>query len=216
MTAISTRFVPVRADSLVAWRGASLVALALAATVAARWSATRVGLDPVAVGGAFGVGLLVIAWVAHRDWPKPGWHHLAVVARHAAPAMVIGSAVGLAIVATSVLGPALAGVERVPGLGRPAAAFVPWALVTILVAGAEEAVLRGVLFNRVAHAGGVPLALGVTTVAFALIHIPLYGWHVVPLDLAVGLCLGGLRLATRSVAAPAAAHVVADLASWWL
>jgi membrane protease YdiL (CAAX protease family) len=53
-------------------------------------------------------------------------------------------------------------------------------------------------------------------VVFALMHVPLYGWHVVPLDLAVGLALGGLRVATRGVAAPAVAHAVADLATWWL
>jgi hypothetical protein len=47
-------------------------------------------------------------------------------------------------------------------------------------------------------------------------HVPLYGWHVMPLDLAVGLVFGGLRLATHGVAAPAAAHAVADLATWWL
>ena len=86
----------------------------------------------------------------------------------------------------------------------------------MLVASAEEAVLRGVLFDRLTRAGGIPLAIGVTTLAFALLHVPLYGWHVVPLDLAVGLGLGGLRVATRSVAAPAAAHALADLATRWL
>jgi membrane protease YdiL (CAAX protease family) len=216
MTAISTPIPSLRAGSIGAWRGAALLAVALAAVVAARWSATRLGLDSVAVGGAFGVGLFLIALIAPGDPPKTGEHHLADVARRAVPAIAIGSAVGLAFVATSVVGPALAGVERVPGLGRPAAPFVPWALVNVLVASAEEAVLRGVLFDRVAHAGGAALALAVTTCAFALLHVPLYGWQVVPLDLAVGLCLGGLRMATRSVAAPAAAHIVADLATWWL
>ena len=33
-------------------------------------------------------------------------------------------------------------------------------------------------------------------------HVPLYGWHVVPLDLAVGLVLAGLRIWTRGLAAP--------------
>lgn len=46
--------------------------------------------------------------------------------------------------------------------------------------------------------------------------VPLYGWHVVPFDFAVGLGLAGLRLTSRSLVAPAAAHTVADLASWWL
>jgi hypothetical protein len=47
-------------------------------------------------------------------------------------------------------------------------------------------------------------------------HVPLYGWHVVPLDLGVGLWLAGLRLATGGIAAPAIAHTIADLATWWL
>jgi len=47
-------------------------------------------------------------------------------------------------------------------------------------------------------------------------HVPLYGWHVVPLDLGVGIFLGGLRLAGGGWAGPAIAHAVADLATWWL
>ena len=53
-------------------------------------------------------------------------------------------------------------------------------------------------------------------VCFALLHVPLYGWHVVPLDLAVGLVLGGLRHGTGTAAAPAVTHVGADLVGWFL
>ena len=60
------------------------------------------------------------------------------------------------------------------------------------------------------------MAVAFTTIAFALLHVPLYGWHVVPLDLGVGLGFAGLRLLTKGIAAPAAAHAVADLATWWL
>ena len=62
----------------------------------------------------------------------------------------------------------------------------------------------------------MPLAVAVTSLAFALIHVPLYGWHVVPLDFAVGVWLAGLRLASGGVAAPAIAHSLADLATWWM
>jgi len=89
-------------------------------------------------------------------------------------------------------------------------------MVTITVAVAEEAILRGLLFDRFHRAGGMPLALVATTALFALAHVPLYGWHVVPLDLAVGVALGGLRIVTRGIAASAVAHAVADLATWWL
>ena len=88
--------------------------------------------------------------------------------------------------------------------------------VSQAVAAAEEGILRGVLFDRLRAHGGLVPAIAVTTVTFALLHVPVYGWHVVPLDLAVGLGLAGLRLGTRTVAAPAVAHAVADLATWWL
>jgi membrane protease YdiL (CAAX protease family) len=127
-----------------------------------------------------------------------------------------GAAIGLALVGLVLIASRLAGSTIAPGLARPASPFAPWALVTIVVAVAEEAVLRGLLFDRVRRSGGTLLALAVTTIAFALMHVPLYGWHVVPLDLAVGFVLGGLRIATRGIAAPAVAHAVADLATWWL
>jgi membrane protease YdiL (CAAX protease family) len=97
-----------------------------------------------------------------------------------------------------------------------AAPFVPWIAVTTLVATAEELVLRGALWHWVAAAGGDAAALLITSLLFALIHVPVYGWHVVPLDLGVGLLFGGLRLWFGGPAAPAAAHVLADLATWWL
>ena len=76
--------------------------------------------------------------------------------------------------------------------------------------------LRGALFVAIRRQAGVAAAVAVTTVAFALMHVPLYGWHVVPIDIGVGLWLGGLRLLGRGVAAPAFAHVLADLVTWWL
>ena len=60
------------------------------------------------------------------------------------------------------------------------------------------------------------VALLVTSVLFALIHVPVYSPSVVPLDFGVGLLLGGLRLWFGGPVAPAAAHVLADLATWWL
>ncbi|MDQ3870122.1 MAG: CPBP family intramembrane metalloprotease [Chloroflexota bacterium] len=88
-----------------------------------------------------------------------------------------------------------------------------WVAVTVLVATAEEALLRGALFAASpSRTLLVPAVL--STVAFALLHVPLYGWHVVPLDLAVGLWLSGLRIVTGGATAPAVAHVVADLGTW--
>jgi hypothetical protein len=47
-------------------------------------------------------------------------------------------------------------------------------------------------------------------------HVPLYGWGVVPLDFGVGFWFAGLRLTGGGVAAPTIAHVIADLSTWWL
>ena len=99
---------------------------------------------------------------------------------------------------------------------RPGAAFVPWALVVAVVAGAEEVFLRGALFDALLRWRGPAAAIVVGAGLFALLHVPLYGWHVVPLDLAVGVWLGALRRYAGSPTAPLVAHVAADLAGWWL
>jgi membrane protease YdiL (CAAX protease family) len=95
-------------------------------------------------------------------------------------------------------------------------AIALWTPVVAVVAVAEEVVLRGVLFDAVRDWGGDGWALIATTVVFALIHLPLYGVGSLPLDLAVGLLLGGLRIVSGGVLAPAVAHVIADLAGGWL
>jgi membrane protease YdiL (CAAX protease family) len=94
--------------------------------------------------------------------------------------------------------------------------FASWAVVVTLVATAEELFLRGAVYDAVADAGNEAAAVVVGAVAFAALHVPLYGWHVVPLDLVVGLVLGELRRASGTPTAPAVTHVSADLAGWFL
>ena len=72
------------------------------------------------------------------------------------------------------------------------------------------------MYDAVRDAAGDAAAVLVPAVAFAALHVPLYGWHVVPLDLAVGVLLGELRRSTGTAAAPAVTHVGADLAAWFL
>jgi membrane protease YdiL (CAAX protease family) len=91
-----------------------------------------------------------------------------------------------------------------------------WTPIVAGVAVAEEVALRGVLFNAIRSWGGDGWALAATTLLFGLIHVPLYGVGALPLDLAVGLLLGGLRIVSGGVLAPAIAHVIADLAGGWL
>lgn len=94
--------------------------------------------------------------------------------------------------------------------------FLPWALVVGLVAAAEEYFLRGALYAAAKAWRGEPVAIILTAAAFAALHVPLYGWHVVPLDFAVGLWLGSLRAYSGTPATPAIAHILADWAAWWL
>jgi membrane protease YdiL (CAAX protease family) len=93
--------------------------------------------------------------------------------------------------------------------------FPIWVAITCLVACAEEGFIRGQLLNTSTQAFGVVPAVIVTSIAFALMHVPLYGWQVFPVDLAAGVFLAGLRLSSGSVVAPAIAHTIADLATWW-
>jgi membrane protease YdiL (CAAX protease family) len=94
--------------------------------------------------------------------------------------------------------------------------FASWALVVTVVAVAEEVFLRGALYDAVRETADERAAIIVAAVAFALLHLPLYGWHVVPLDFVVGLVLGELRRASGTAAAPAVTHVGADLVAWFL
>jgi membrane protease YdiL (CAAX protease family) len=94
--------------------------------------------------------------------------------------------------------------------------FASWALVVAVVATAEEVFLRGTLYDGVRAASSERAAIVVGAVAFAALHVPLYGWHVVPLDLVVGVVLGELRRVSGTPAAPAVTHVGADLLGWFL
>lgn len=94
--------------------------------------------------------------------------------------------------------------------------FWGWAAAVAVVVLAEEIFLRGALFEAVGALAGEAVAAVVGAVGFALLHVPLYGWRVVPLDLVVGLVLGELRRVSGTPAAPAISHLGADLTAWFL
>ena len=197
---MSTAFA-IRAADHSALGRAALLLLGLAGAVALRGaingSSTGGALAAGAVFGVLLLGLVAYAAPARPALPPVG-------------AIALGIAGGLVLVAVPVL------IQPLRPVGLRAEPFAAWAVVTLVVAAAEEALLRGVLFDALSEAGGLALAVPVSTIAFALMHVPLYGWAVVPLDLGAGLVLCGLRITGRSVAAPAIAHAVADLATWWL
>jgi membrane protease YdiL (CAAX protease family) len=92
---------------------------------------------------------------------------------------------------------------------RPSGVAVAVAL-NALAAVAEEAFFRRYLYGLVVERYGPAVAVLVTAGAFALVHVTVWGWWVLPLDLAAGLVLSWQRAATGRWSVPAATHVVAN------
>ena len=87
---------------------------------------------------------------------------------------------------------------------------IPVVLANTLAAVAEEAWFRRLCFGLLAPAGpGV--AVAGSTLLFALVHVSIYGFWILPLDLAAGALLGWQRAVTGSWAAPAVTHVIANV-----
>jgi membrane protease YdiL (CAAX protease family) len=102
-------------------------------------------------------------------------------------------------------------------LGRAVVAVPvrPWGLavavsLNALAAVAEEAFFRRYLYGLVVERYGPAAAVILTAGAFALVHVTVWGWWVLPLDLAAGLVLSWQRAATGRWSVPAATHVVAN------
>ena len=81
---------------------------------------------------------------------------------------------------------------------------------------AEELLFRGLLYGVIDRRGGPVLATGVSALAFALAHVPVYGWGSLGIAVSAGLVLGWLRWWSGSLVLPGLVHVVADLAILWL
>ncbi|MDQ4143254.1 MAG: CPBP family intramembrane metalloprotease [Actinomycetota bacterium] len=113
---------------------------------------------------------------------------------------VLGTALGfLAVVAVAAVAPPLPVQVSVLGVGAGLAAAL-----------AEEAFFRRFLYGwLLPH--GVLLAIGVSAVAFAIVHVPVYGILTLPINLAAGLLLGWQRWATGSWTSAAATHGLANL-----
>jgi membrane protease YdiL (CAAX protease family) len=137
----------------------------------------------------FGLLLLVGAgWPVARDRRLPGRQVLVPLA---------AGVLAFALVRS------MGGAVRMPVGTRYAAAIV-------LAPVAEELFFRRFVYG-VLRPGGVALAIGGSTLLFAVAHITVYGWWVLPLDLAAGLILGWQRWASGTWAVPAATHIVANL-----
>jgi membrane protease YdiL (CAAX protease family) len=152
-------------------------------------------------GVVFAVALLAVAVAA--GW-RPALPRIAAVA--------LGAAGGGTLIAAWLVAHGGPGIQVAP----VNAGLALWTPVVTLVAVSEEVALRGALFDTVRSWCGNGGALIATTLLFAAMHVPLYGIGSLPLDLAAGMLLGGLRIVSGGVLAPAVAHVIADLVGGWL
>ncbi len=192
----------------------ALVGLAAAVAVRVEVAGTT-GAPSIPAGVVFAV-IVAASAAATRD-PSHLWHRSTRKQAHfwsvdTKSGVVVAGVVGAVVLCVPAALRHFAGdATIVSGHG-----YALWAVGVVAVASAEEALLRGSLYRAVEQRAGAVAAVALTSVAFAIVHIPLYGWAVVPLDLAVGVWLGVLRAVSGSVLAPAIAHSLADLAGWWL
>ena len=138
------------------------------------------------------LGLVGVAWPLsrHLDRPRAGISvSIGVLALGAA-----GFALGRAVVDVPVGPSALATAIALNGLA----------------AVAEEAFFRRYLYGLLDARWGTGVAVAATAVLFALVHVTVWGWWVLPLALAAGLLLSWQRAATGRWSVPAATHVLAN------
>jgi membrane protease YdiL (CAAX protease family) len=82
--------------------------------------------------------------------------------------------------------------------------------VGAIAAVAEEALFRRLAYARLLRFGATAAVVG-SALAFALLHVPLYGIEVLPVDLGAGLLLSWQRWASGTWTVPAATHAAAEL-----
>lgn len=179
------RLVPTPAPLAAAAMGASAALLLLRPLLLGlQQKTTLVGL------AAIYCAVMLASFAVRLDEPGPG------------PARSLHvTAVGIAAVAVAAGAAAFA---RTPYPGAPALALSATAAV------AEEAFFRKLLFDLLSGIGAGVAVMG-SAAAFAAIHVPLYGWPSLPVNLAAGLLLSWQRWASGTWASPALTHVVANV-----
>ena len=180
---------------------------------------TRASRDGDAVGTAVVVGLGCVLLLARlRVMALPGDTRplvlTAILAAVAAAGLLVPSPPDRArlrpavVLAVGLAGVGLAALAAGQPVGFPSTA---WAIpLALLAAVAEEALLRRALYARLEPAG-TAVAIGVTAVLFAALHVPLYGWAAFPVDLGAGLLLSWQRWASGTWTVPATTHAAANL-----
>ena len=151
----------------------------------------------VAVVAAIGYGAVLAACYISMRATRMPWAEIGI--RALSPrSIVLGIITGLLVIAP---------VWRLPVISVSRGA---WLLVAVAV---EEVVFRGVLFAILRKAGGIPLAIGGSALAFTVAHAASAGGPSLILVALAGLFLGLLRAIRSDLWTPGFAHLVMDLVS---
>ena len=180
----------------------------------------------VTTPAAVGLGLLALAARVPSTWAVLVTAGVGVVgllapveapsaSRHLHPASAANwlTAVALGLVAMLVAAhiPGLLGMAP-HGAGLIVVRAAPAAVAaSVAAAVAEEVFFRRLVYGWLASSWGAAVAICGSAVAFAAIHVPAYGFGVLPLDTAAGLLLGWQRWMTGGWSASGLTHVAANL-----
>ena len=151
------------------------------------------------------VVLFVLLGVVGAAWP---------LARSATDASLSGRSGRAAAAAALAVGSLAFLMGRVlmggPGLGWAHPLLVRSVVLNSLAAVAEEAFFRRLVYGLLGRWGTAAAVLG-SAAAFAVVHVTVWGWWVLPLDLAAGLLLSWQRAASGRWWVPAVTHVLANV-----
>jgi membrane protease YdiL (CAAX protease family) len=171
--------------------------LALAARVPSTWAV-------LVTAGVGVVGLLAPVEALSAPPPRP-------LRPASAASWLTAVAVGLIAMLIAARLPGMLGMAP-HGAGRIVVRAAPAAVAASVVAAvAEEAFFRRLVYGWLASSWGTAAAICGSAVAFAAIHVPVYGFAVLPIDTAAGLLLGWQRWMTGGWSASGLTHVAANL-----
>jgi hypothetical protein len=147
------------------------------------------------------MALFAVLFAIGVSWPAEGVAERRLSGTELAGVVAVG-------VATFAVGRVLGGGDA--PFHAPTSAVLRLIVLNSVAAVAEEAFFRRLVYGAFVP-GGVALAVVGSAAMFALVHVTIYGWWVLPLDLGAGLVLSWQRWASGSWKVPAITHVVANI-----
>ncbi|MGY3040524.1 membrane protease YdiL (CAAX protease family) [Rhodanobacter sp. TND4EL1] len=174
---------------------------------------------------SLGVAAPVTCWLAYRQW-QPWWSTgqppgLGFTQSCSGWFFALAAGIGLLVpwlgsLLTGWLAHGLPVTQNIQQIGgqTPLAPRIVLALVVVSLGPVvEELLFRGVLFSALTRRWGAGWAVGISSLVFALVHLPGldYQWYALPNLLLLALLLAMLRLRSASIWPGAVAHGLNNL-----